>query len=152
MVLNHILKFVCSVFYFLNFFGSLGIIWGFSWGDNFRTVNGFSFHRVRLYTPLIKNVKHVTVTKKTLFYGRTDLPSRVGRSVGRLLLLLLFFPPFISGSKMTLKHENFEKKSDLFCKKKKKKGGIFWLIFKHFQLKFSDFGQKTADLTRFWNN
>ena len=28
-------------------------------------------------------------------------------------------------------------------------GEIFWLIFKNFQLKFLDFGQKTADFTKF---
>ena len=31
-------------------------------------------------------------------------------------------------------------------------GKIFWFIFKNFQPKFLDFGQKTANFTRFWKN
>ena len=49
---------------------------------------------------------------------------------------------------MTLKHENFgekkkkKKTSDIFCKKVF--GKIFWLIFKTFQLKSLDCGQKNG--------
>ena len=80
----------------------------------------------------------------TLFYGQTDLPSRVGRSGD-----FFFFFSHLWFKKTTPKHQNFEK-TDIFCSKNF--GKIFRLIFKKFQPKFSDLGTKTADFTRFWKN
>ena len=47
------------------------------------------------------------------------------------------------------KNKKQNKKLTFFAEKF---GKIFWLIFKNFQLKFLDFGQKMADFTRFWKN
>ena len=66
---------------------------------------------------------------KNCFYGRTDLPSRVGRA--------FFF--LISGSKIDPKNTNILKRIWHFLHKNF--GKIFWLIFKNFQLKCLDFGQ-----------
>ena len=76
--------------------------------------------------------------KKNLFYERTDLPSKVGWAI------------FFSGSKNDPKHNNFENKSDNFCRKVL--GKYFDSFSKIFQQKLLDFGQKTADFTRFWKN
>ena len=68
--------------------------------------------------------------KKILFYRRTDLPIQVG-SVGWAFFFSFFF--FLV-AKMTLKTQKFQK--------------IIWL----FSAKIVDFGQKMADITRFWKN
>ena len=71
-----------------------------------------------------------------------DLPSRVGRSG-----FFFFLTFFISGNKNNPKHTKISKKSDIFCRILEK---YFLLIFDNFQLKFLDFGQKTADFGNIW--
>ena len=72
------------------------------------------------------------------FYGRI---CQVG-SVGWALLLFCFIF-IISGSKNDLKWHKFWIKVWHFLQENFEK--IFWLVFKNFQLKFLDFGQKRAD-------
>ena len=72
--------------------------------------------------------------KKTLFYQRTDLPSRV-RQLG------IFS---ISDTK------NDPKNTKISKKKKKKRHFLQKHFGKILFSKVSDFGQKTADFTRFW--
>ena len=77
--------------------------------------------------------------KKNLFYGRMDLPSRVGR------LGIFFFFSIFGSKNYPKKHVKFFWKSDIFCK------NILGKTSDLFQLKFSDFDlKKTADFTRFW--
>ena len=75
--------------------------------------------------------------KKPLSYGWTDMPNRVGQS--GIFLILIF--------KNDPKNTKIEQKIWHFLLKNF--GKIFWLISKNFQLKFLDFGQKTADFTKF---
>ena len=51
---------------------------------------------------------------------------------------------------MTLKTQIFRKKSDISCRKIL--GKYFDLFSKIFSKIFLDFGQNTADFTRFWKN
>ena len=57
-------------------------------------------------------------------------------------------------AKMTPKTPKFQKNKkknrNFFCRKNFRK--TFGLSFKNIQLKYLDFGQKTADFTRFWKN
>ena len=70
--------------------------------------------------------------RKPLFYGRVDLPSRVGWS-GLFFCFLFFFFKFLV--QYYLKNTEFSgKKSDFFLQKILKK--IFWFIFNIFQIKF----------------
>ena len=58
--------------------------------------------------------------KETLFYGQTDLPSRVGQSG--------LYSFFFLVTKMTKKNQKSPKKSDDFCRKTIEK--TFSVIFK----------------------
>ena len=82
--------------------------------------------------------------KETLFYGRTDLPSKVGRLHDFFFFNLIFF--YLLFQKKPPKHENF-KKTLIFLQKNF--GKIFRLTFKKFQPKFSDLGQQMAGFTIF---
>ena len=100
----------------------------------FRTAGGY-IHSLSLYLLTGINSKPESkATKKkkknTLVYGRTDLPSRVGRSG-------LFFSKFLV-AKIALKTQNFQKKSDFFCRN-------FWENIQiYFQPKFWNFGQNNG--------
>ena len=65
------------------------------------------FHNETIYfsrLPFLECGGKATEKKKTLFCGRTDLPSRVGRSVERLFVCLFFL--FLV-AKLTLKTQKF---------------------------------------------
>ena len=85
------------------------------------------------HTHTHKNNNKTTKTKQKqkMFYGQMDLPSRVCLLGVCLFVCLFVFSIFFF-------QKNF--------------GKIFWLIFKKFQIKCLDFGQKMADFTRFWKN
>ena len=68
-----------------------------------------------------------------------DLPSRVGR-LDDFLFFNLFFT--YGSRNMTPITQKFRENFDIFCRKKIAK--IFRLIFKKFQPKFSDLGQKKS--------
>ena len=65
--------------------------------------------------------------------------------VGQVFFIFIFF--FIYGSKNDPQNTKVSRNFGIFAQKKI--GKIFRLIFKKFQPKFSDLGQKMADLTRF---
>ena len=86
--------------------------------------------------------------KKNLFYGRADLSSRVGRSVGRFFFIYLFLV-----AKMTIKTQTFRKKNLTFFeenkqtnkdkqkqKQKQKRGNIL-----------TYFQKNLAKIFRFWS-
>ena len=75
--------------------------------------------------PLLRPEK--TKQDKTLIYRQTDLPSRVGRSVGWFFFFFFFFSRSKNDTKNT---KILKKKSDIFLQKNF--GKIFWLIFKIF--------------------
>ena len=77
---------------------------------------------------------------------RADRPAKQGRSVGRFTKKKLFF--YLWFQKITPKTQKILRK--LWYSVQKNFGKIFRLIFKKFQPKLSDLGQKTADFTRFW--
>ena len=84
-----------------------------------------------MYDKATKKQTNKQTKQNTVFYGRTDLPSRVIRS------------------KMTLKTRKFRKKIWHFLQKNFEK--TFWFIFKNFQQKFVDFGQKKKKTGWFCN-
>ena len=103
----------------------------------------FEFEQNMLVQTFFGIVHKATKKKKPCFTGgRTCQVGSVGRAI---FFLLLFMVPKNDpqNTKSSKKLWNFLQKNF---------GKTFRHIFKKFQPKFSDLGQKTADFTRFWKN